>query len=180
MEKEILEKIKLDIEDIKKLLDTNLAEMKELEQHAIVKRYMRLARLKYELDHGLSLKSDYEIVRHEYWKYTQGSIQETNEIWFLVGIYNYEEYYEAFDEKTDNQEDVLVYINLENEQMHIGISLDEREDFESTHNVIVTNKQNAWHEYYKTRETFFMCCINEGQEAAIKRVLKKKLTINQQ
>ena len=30
---------------------------------------------------------------------------------------------------------------------------DEREEFESSHNVIVTNRQYAWHDYYKTRET---------------------------
>ena len=173
MEKEILEKIKLDIEDTKNLLDTNLAEMQELEQNEIVKRYIRLSRLKYELDHGLRLESDYDIAMHEYWKYTQGIIQETNQIWFLIGVYDSEEYQEAFNDKSENKNDVLVYINLENEKMHIGIGLDEREEFESSHNVIVTNRQYAWHDYYKTREAFFMSCINEGQEVAIKKVLKK-------
>ena len=38
------------------------------------------------------LNNDKEIAIHELGKYTQGVIQETNDIWFLIGKYTLEEY----------------------------------------------------------------------------------------
>ena len=50
---------------------------------------------KEELENGLNLNNDKEIAIHELGKYTQGVIQETNDIWFLIGKYTLEEYLDA-------------------------------------------------------------------------------------
>jgi hypothetical protein len=175
MENELLKKMKLDVEDTKYLVTTHLDEINYLEHNPIVKRYRKLLHLKYELDHGLRLKTDDEIIRYEYWKYTQGIIQQTNEIYFLIGVYDSKKYFELTKLKIDENSEVLVYLNLENEQMHIAISLEEQENFESTHNVIksLSDTQYIMGEYYKIREEFFVDCVNSGQDVAVKKILSK-------
>ena len=172
MEKEILEKIKQDINETKQWLETDLAEMEELEKNPIVARYARLVKLKYELDHGLHLDSDDAIGRHEFWKYTQGNIKETNDIWFLLGEYTSDSYREYYGETT-KEANVLVYINLENEFMHQVIGLDGQKSFEACHRVIKSERQNNWGMYYKIRDEFFVSCINDGQDIAVQKVLSK-------
>ncbi len=172
MEKEILEKIKQEFSETKLWLETDLAEMEELEKNPIVARYARLVKLKCELDHGLSLDSDDAIVRHAFWKYAQGSIKETNDIWFLLGEYTPDSYRECYGE-TAEESDVLVYINLENEFMYQTIGLDEQKSFEACHRVIKSERQENWRMYYKIRNEFFASCINVGQDIAVQKVLNK-------
>ena len=172
MEKEILEKIKRDIIETKQWLETDLAEIKELEKNPIVAKYARMIKLKYELDHGLFLDSDDAIGKHEFWKYTQGSINETNDICFLLGKYDSDSYIKYYGEATE-ETNVLVYVNLENELMHKAIGLDKQEKFESCHIVIKTERQNDWTRYYKVRDEFFTNCINDGQDTAVQKVISK-------
>ena len=50
MEQEILENLRLDIEDIKEIIRSNFEEIKELEKNPKVKRYIHLLHLKEELE----------------------------------------------------------------------------------------------------------------------------------
>lgn len=146
--------------------------MEELEKNPIVARYARLLKLKCELDHGLCLDTDDAIVRHEFWKYRQGIIKETNDIWLLLGEYTPDSYRECYEETTE-EADVLVYINLENEFMHQAIGLDEQKSFETCHRVIKSERQDNWRMYYKIRDEFLVNCINDGQDIAVQKVLNK-------
>ena len=173
MELEILENLRLDIEDVKEIIRSDFEEMQELEKNPKVKRYVHLLHLKEELENGSNLNNDKEIAIHELGKYTQGVIQETNDIWFLFGKYTKEEYLNTFDTTTNVEDDFLLYINLENEKMHNCIAPSKQLDFESEHTVIKTNKKNDWQEYYKVRDRFFVDCLKEGESVAYQKVLTK-------
>lgn len=173
MEQEILESLRLDIEDVKEIIRSNFEEIKKLEKNPKVKRYIHLLRLKEELENGLNLNSDKEIAIHELGKYTQGIIQETNDIWFLIGKYTLEEYLDTFGTTPSVKDNFLLYVNLENEKMHNCIKPEKQLDFESEHTVIKTNKRNDWHGYYKMRNKFFVDCVKEGETTAYQKVLTK-------
>lgn len=173
MENTLLEDIKRVIVDTQNILNNNFAELDELKNNPIVQRYNRITRLKYLIDHGLTLDNDDKIIRHEYWKYTQGKIIDTNNLWFLLGIYSAEKYRCVFSEEPDMLNDSLVYINLENEKMRVVIDLNQKEVFESEHVIINTSSEDDWSSYYKMREKFFVDCVNEGQEIAVEKILRK-------
>lgn len=173
MEQEILENLRLDIEDVKEIIRSNFEEMQELEKNPKVKRYIHLLHLKEELENGLSLNNDKEIAIHELGKYTQGVIQETNDIWFLIGKYTLEEYLDTFGTTPSIKDNFLLYVNLENEKMHNCIMPSSQLDFESEHTVIKTNKKNDWQGYYKMRNKFFVDCVKEGETTAYQKVLTK-------
>lgn len=175
MEQEILENLRLDIEDIKEIIRSNFEEMQELEKNPKVKRYIHLLHLKEELENGSQLENEKEIAIHELNKYTQGVIQETNDIWFLFGKYTSEEYISTFATTPSIKDDFLLYINLENEKMHKCIIPSKQLEFESEHTVIKTNKNNNWQGYYKIRNKFFIDCLREGEDKAYQKVLTKTI-----
>lgn len=169
--KQMTEKYK----DIKKISEGDFSEIDELEKNPIVQRYNYLLGLK---NSRYEFENEDRIAGYLLRKYGYGFIQETNDIWCLVyeiSVQQYEEWFKTSLSEYDKNSTVLVYYDIENNQKHIAISKDEQENFESTHNVIFgkLSIKDDEDRYYNVRHEFFSTCLNEGQEVAIQRILKK-------
>lgn len=111
---------------------------------------------------------------NEYGQY----IQETNGIWCLVYEISAQKYEELFIEslrELDKNSPVYVYFDIENSQRHVAINKEEKENFESTHSVIVGNLsiQDVADRYYNVSHEFFNSCLKDGQDIAVQKILTK-------
>ena len=178
MEKDILEMIKREVSDMKKIADGDYSEISELEKDPIVQRYLYLKGLKESRD--LIEYGKRCIVGKVIEKYGHGLIKDSNNIWCFLfesearnirGIS-----FDGFDSIPEDQV-MVVYQDLEDNTRVIVICKDKQEEFESTHNVVYGKSSilDYSDRYYNTRHQFFEDCINDGQETAVKKVLSKDI-----
>ncbi len=179
MNKEILNQIKQEYQEMAKISKGDFSEITELEKNPIVQRYKHLMRIK-ETCYGRD--SDYEesyIFNEIINKFGNGIIKETNKIWFYFLNMPLSKYEEIFNKSLGgmNRDSIVsVYLNLENAKEVIAIPLEKKTDFESK-NIVVRGKQSIddpSDRYYNKRYNFFKLCITEGQDLAIKRMLEKE------
>lgn len=181
MNREILEKMKQDFNDMDKILKGDFSEITELEKNPIVERY------KYLLDIKKSYSStdDYYRQSHIFGeiinKYSTGLIEQTNNIWFWffnVPVSKYEEIFRTSLDGNAKDSIIAVYIDLENSKRVITIPIDKQDDFESTNNVIRGKRSifDSADRYYNARYEFFNLCINEDQDLAVKMMLQEEFS----
>ena len=174
MEKDMLETIKQDYNDMEKISNADYSEIIELEKNPVVQRYRYLISLKESRDlieYGKSC-----IIGKIIEKYGHGLIKESNNLWCFLfeseakhikGI--------PFDEVNGNQI-VVVYQDVEDSSKIIAISKDKQEQFEATHNVVFGKPQiyDYLDRYFNVRHEFFKDCITDGQGVAVQKILTKK------
>lgn len=177
MEKDILEMIRQDYCDMRKISDGDYSEIIELEENPVVQRYRYLIGLKESRD--LREYGKRCIVGKIIEKYGHGVIKESNNIWCL--LFESEAKYikgipfDCFDQ-IDEEQIVVVYRDVEDSSRTVAISKDRQEEFEATHNVIFGDSQilDYSDRYYNIRHKFFNDCVIDGQDAAVEKILSKK------
>ena len=165
MKKEILEMIKKDYSDMKKIANGDYSEILELEKNPVVERYRYLVSLKESKD--LKEYGEKCIVSKIMDKYGHGAIKETNDIWCFL--------FEAAENYSKGNEEnitMAVYRNIEDGSKIIAISKGSREEFEETHNVVFGKSQieDYSDRYNNVKYEFFNDCITDGQEVAVKKL----------
>lgn len=101
--------------------------------------------------------------------------EETNEIYFYCSSYHYER---SFDEmlkvrRNNFMEDYRRYIDIENFEC-INVPIDYCEEFEEEHNVVVLQDCNyGYEDFSNARVDFVIDAINNGQEKARSKLLKR-------
>lgn len=179
MNKEILQQIKQEYNELHKISEGDLQEIKELEQNPIVQRYRYLLNLKdsfARIDDCYKQSYIYsEIIN----KYGNGLIEPTNNLWFWffdISVSQYEKMFKTVSNETDKDRIVCIYLDLENSKKIIAIPLEEQDAFEAMNKVIRGKRTiyDAQDRYFNTRYEYFNLCINEGQETAIKTMLNKE------
>ena len=175
MKDSVLKRISDEYKDIKMITEGDFSEIEELEKDPTVRRYKHLLALK-------SARFEFEnediIIGHLMSMFEQRCAEDTNDIWCLVYELPYNVYEERFNSTVDgasNDSPVLVYFDIENNQRHVAITKSEQESFESTHRVVVgkLSIQDSADRYYNVRQEFYQSCIKDGQEVAVKKILKK-------
>lgn len=175
MKDELIKEMKKEYEDIKMISQEDYSEIEKLEENHIVQRYNYLLSLKKS---RFEFKDENRIIADFVYKYGQGAIEKTNEIWCLVYEITAERYENSFHthlNNIDKDDIVLVYFDIENNKKHIVINKSEQENFESTHKVVVgkLSIEDSIDRYFNTRFEFFNTCLNDGQDVAIKKLLNK-------
>lgn len=181
MEKDILEMIKREASDMKKIADRDYSEISELEKDPIVQRYLYLKGLKESRD--LIEDGKRCIVGKVIDKYGHGLIKDSNNIWCFLFESDAKAIREVFfpgiflDGNVRDDQVIVVYRDLENSERINFITKDKQEEFEATHKVVFGKSSilDPAGRYYNTRHQFFEDCINDGQEAAVKKVLSKDI-----
>ena len=177
MENEILEKIRTEYKDITEALRTKFREINKLEDNSSVKRYNYLKSLKDKASSG-EFNDDKSVLDYCIDEYGYGKPRQTNEIWlfmFECPILTFERKFNLRLLEEDKSKIVAYYTDIENKSKHAIVTKENQDEFESTHNV-VTGKQDIRDyidRYYNIRHEFFTTCVEEGQENAVKIVLKK-------
>ncbi len=144
-----------------------------------IKREYHLLSLNESLDKIENCYKESYILEKIINKYGKGLIEETNNLWFWfldVSISQYEKIFRKTLEKTDKDRMVSVYLDLENSQRILVISLEEQVAFETKNKVIRGKRtiEDAEDRYFNTRFEYFNLCIHEGQEIAIKTILHEE------
>lgn len=181
MNKETLEQIKKDYTDMDKISRGDFSEIIELEKNPIVQRYNYLLDIK----KSYSGTNDYYRESHIFGeiinKYSNGLIEQTNNIWFWFCNMSIKEYEKMFGTSLDNDDKdstIAVYIDLENSKKVTTIPINKQLEFESTNNVIRGKRTiiDSTDRYYNARYEFFNACVNEGQDLAVKMMIQKELS----
>ena len=177
MENEILEKIRKEYKDITEAINSNFREISRLEDNQFVKRYNYLKSLKAKASFG-EFSNDKNVLDYCLEEYGYGKPRETNEIWlfmFECSIEKYEKMFKVRLLEEDKNKMVAYYTDIENKSKHAVVAKEKQEEFESTHRV-VTGKLSIYDccdRYYNLRREFFASCLEEGQEQAVQKILKK-------
>ena len=173
MEKDILNKIRQECTDMKKIIRGDLSEIKELEKNPAVQRYCYLMSLKNSQD--LIERGERAIIGQIIEKYGNGRIEKTNDIWCFLFELPAEKIKKIPLGDVEKNQIMAVYQDIEDSSRMIAITKDEQEEFESTHNVVLGNSKifDESDRYYNIRHKFFDACINSSQEEAIQKVLSK-------
>ena len=181
MENEILEKIKKEYKDIGESLNSNFREINRLEDNQFVKRYNYLKGLKEQVSSGCFDDSksvlDYCIEKHGY-----GKVRQTNEIWlfmFECPIRTFERMFNIRLIEEDKSKIIEYYTDIENKAKHAIVLKGNQEEFERKHNIITGKKDilDYIDRYNNARHEFFISCVEEGQNRAVKMILEKYKTI---
>ena len=114
MEKEILDKLKKDYDDIVGAINTDFHEIEELEKNPIIRRYFKLKEWQQTAYHGY-LKNDYGIIHY----LMNSEIKDTNGIYVYMWsdtLGNFEKNSgKSFDNiSLDKDIIVIYYVDLEN------------------------------------------------------------------
>lgn len=178
MKKEILEEIKKEAEDIKKIAKGDFKEIDELEKNSVVMRYLHLLNLKETFEYTCGYNIDECTIEYLVEKYGKGVIQESNNVWyyvFKISAEKCEKYFNYPLNDFDKNCEVLVYMDIEDSERKIIISESEQEEFESTHNIIAGNLSiyDEMDRYYNVRSEFFRSCLKEGNDVAVQKILSK-------
>lgn len=171
MEREILEMIRQEAVDMKKIVSGDYSEIEELKKDSKVQRYLHLIDLK----NSRELIEDGErcIVGKIISKYGYGSIKETNGIWCYLFEAPAGRIRGIPVDSADPDQIMVVYQDLEDAKKLIAVSKEEQKEFEDNHTVVYGNQNIVSYgdRYYNTRHRFFKECIDNGQEEAIKKLI---------
>lgn len=187
MKKELIEKIKEEIVDLKykqKIIRDSIVELDELKQNQSVKRFLELLEFDTEKNRRFIIKNEIGLLGVVYNKYGR-FLNENNNIYFCMGTYTnsnknvFEQGFGFFALDRDDPRALFrIYINLENESDYIKVPIEECELFEIEHKVIFPKYSCVnFKEYYKVSEEFFRTIILEGQDVAIEKVLSLKKNV---
>lgn len=159
MENDTLKKIQAEYSDMLKIAQKDYSEIEELAKDPNVQRYLYLSSLadSRDLIEDGKIGALDRIIRD----YGTNTIKETNNIWcYLYELKN----------------GMLVYLDLEDRAKAYEINKEAKEEFERTHKVVYgdTSILDGMGRYYNTRYKFFEDCINEGQEAAVEKLLSRE------
>lgn len=114
-------------------------------------------------------------------KYGSGSIKQTNNLWVWLSDMTVNDYEETFGitlDKDNKNRQISVYVDIENSNRMVAVPFEQQADFEYS-STVVRGKQtisNPYDRYSDVRREFFLLCINEGQEQAVKTLLEKEKT----
>lgn len=190
MEDGILEKIKIDYEDYKNMVDTDFSE--ETDEHITPGRLKRVSKIK-EKHNSIWLNSEemsiYDYALDEAINNNIGGkeLDETNKILMYISELPYDTYLKLIEEKEEipvvNEDEILIlYMDIENNKKYF-VPLEEKEEFEKTHNVIVMYKTpncNPGGIYSRNtilidevRREFIRDAMYGDQEEVAKQLLKK-------
>ena len=173
MEPEIYERIKKEQKDYETIAKGDYSEIEDLEKQELIKRYLYLKKLKKEIDKTRFYDGENpDIPALIIDNYGYGQIKKTNEIWVsIMDLANYDNIMPNMPKDTI----LYIYWDLENKSKEIIILVSEKEDFESSHNVVTGNMEilDPIGRYYNTRYQFFKMLLEEGQEVAVSYILNK-------
>lgn len=175
MENEVLDEIKEEYNDISKLINSNFSEISELENNPIVKRYKYLKWLKNEVEFR-RFNNSKDIL--DYCIDQKLDIKKTNDIWMYMFECPIEEWERITNTKIseeDKSKVIVWYANIENLSNEELVLKEKQKEFESTHKV-VTGKEtilDCYDRHYNLRHEFFTSCVEEGQDIAVQKILKK-------
>ncbi len=175
MNKELYDEIVTTYNDYKAAMDDDSTELKELENNPIVKRYLLLKDIH---DKKSYYFNERHILGEIISKYGNGRIKETNNLWykFLEGsVSKIKRFSPKKLENMDDEQIAIIYWDIEDSTRDLVILKEDEQLFEKTHNVVYGNTDilDAADRYYNTRHKFFEKCIEQGQDAAVKMLLKK-------
>ena len=182
MKEEILERIKMDYEKMKSEKEQYQKVRKriqELEENELIKEYLGLLSqtesYDYERIAGLSKEKMYDRAFRNHLT----SIKETNGIYVYLGTFIYsiecDIEHGANDYRVNRNNpnaDYRLYQDIESYDS-IEIPIKKCEDFEKTHQVIFAKTYPKNLKYYEIQNYFIKTSIEEGQEVACKKLLKK-------
>lgn len=181
MNKETFEQIKKDYTDMDKISRGDFSEIDELEKSPIVQRYNYLLDMKKSY-HGIdNYYRESHIFSEIINKYSNGLIEQTNNIWFWFCDISIKEYEKMFSTSLDNDDKdsiIAVYIDLENSKRVATIPINKQVEFESTNNVIRGKRTiiDSADRYYNARYEFFNACVNKGEKPAVEMMVQEELS----
>lgn len=187
MERELIEKIKQEIVDLKKQQENvrdSLMELDILKNSPSVLRYIELLEFDTEKNRKFISKDDDGLLRDVYYRYGR-RINDTNKFYFCLGTYKHSvecDIEHGFGYVALNIDDpsalFRIYINIEDETDSVHIPIKECEMFENSNRVIFPGKSCLnLSLYYKVSYDFFKTTILEGQAVAVKKVLSLKKNV---
>ncbi len=177
MTKEELEQIRKEYTEEKRLIQSDFEEIKELEEHPVVKRYKYLLELQRSY---IGVDNCYkDVISKLIKKFGSGALEQTNHIWFWaidLSVQRYEEIFGSSYYDEDKERMVSVYMDLEDATRRITIPLSEQPTFEQENRVVRGKRfiNDFQDRYYNTRYKFFDLCIEKGQDEAIKAMLEEE------
>lgn len=184
MEKEILDKIKIDYKNAlerKKYILELIDKINKLEENDIVKKYIELI-VEYEsLENDKIINQSEQSIFDSICYDNMYKIRETNEIYVCLGTFM-----SSYDcdmihgisavrlSRDDPRAEYRIYRNIENGYSDY-VSITVCDKFEETHHVIIPNTNIFTDSYFfKYQKEFFSLAVTVGQEEAKRRILEKK------
>ena len=181
MEKELLEKIKQEINEKykdKEKITKIIKEIDELKNNKYVKRYLEIAKYDNTINREF-ITEPQEKIKKDIISRNSKLCRTTNKIYFCFGNYpgikkTNGEYYISNHPGYGDVELVTLYRNIENYQDSYIIPTNECEEFENNHYVIpyIIGKDNLLR-YNIIQQEFFDDALNNNQEEATSKILKK-------
>lgn len=186
MRQDIIDDVRKDYEDIGKMIATNFSEMDD--KDVTVGRYKKIRKIKnlywqwlsenLDIDDCVLKKAIKDNRADEY-------IGKTNNILMYIAEMHYGTYEKLFDlnELNRNPDELYVlYVDIENEHRYM-VKKEEQEEFEKTHQVIVTYKnpnvnagwnfEKNYDEIQSVKNEFIRQAMYSTQEEATKQFIKK-------
>lgn len=176
MKSDILEKIKQESRDMKRIVNRDYSEIEELKRDPAVQRYLYLMELKDSRDLAESGESIVPSVILS--KYGSGEIKETNNIWCFIYEAPAKNMVGVTDEEVSGYDDdqvLALYYDIENNTKRIVVKKEDRKAFEAANKVVFGSPHiyDGFDRYFNTRYHFFSDCISDGQEKAVERILAR-------
>ena len=112
-------------------------------------------------------------------KYGNGLIKNTNNLWVWLletDINNYERLFKTSLEETDKNKIINVYVDLENSNIVTCVTLEDKDHFEETHNVLKGKRTiiDFNDRYFNLRYEFFKLSLNYEQKDVVKKLLEEE------
>ncbi len=174
MEQEILDAMRKERKDMETIANRDFSELEELKKDPKVQRYISLKEL---IDsNSVTVYGTRFIVNDLMEKYGSGKIQYTNNIWcyFFEDVFKKVKYYNfSINDEFKDDDIVVLYIDIENDNRMIAIKKEKQEEFEKN-NIVVYGKMSILDpndRYYNTRIQFFRECLENGNEAGLAKML---------
>lgn len=183
MKEEMIKDIKVYIDErLKKQNEIKdlLMELEALKENPYVMRYIELYEKVGDNDDCYN-ESENNIINDAYYLYS-GKNDKTNKIYFYLGTYKYSNECDINHESGtvltfsyDPEAKFRKYRDLENDQIELEIPMKEAEEFEAKNKIIYCKYPFLSDmEYYDLSKKFFCDIIINGQENAVKKLLKKR------
>ena len=182
MTEEVLKEIKKDYEQRKETrnhLSEVLEEIIKLEEDDTVKKYLNLKKELESINYKKIIEQSDEQILYSSFYNNRYMIIETNDIYICMGTFMMDSICDIVHGPSDirlNRDDpraeYRIYRNIEDGYSEV-ISMRKCEEFERMHKVIIPNIYWTEKYFYELQKEFIKITLEEGQEAAYKRVLSK-------